>query len=1231
MDDAVNTESFDPFDTDTDPVSALERICESLESHEFFDNEPELNRDTLINEIMPELSEMKDILSNNTDSIVALSSVYLKEFSSDLSAAPADEMSAILKGLVAVGGEMPVSDLMVQRVDEAIEKISTTNIVNNDPEIFRGPIMDEIRSLVSDIRATDVMLSGNSEWGNIENTCRETISGNLQSAPEALKERIAQTGDPNAVFVYGTDQDGNIDRETILPNVDLAIRDSGAYTDRFGITLDGRLAASVEDVPRAREDIAAYIGALNDTMRSDPDYRLIDSFDLPLIQDAITMYNNGDLYDEEEGPIPEMDSALEKYAEAIQKVYGVDLIDREKLQDALENAFNDVSAEEGVERTSGYHAGGAGDIPPVSLEGVYTKDETPPVTTTATEDAGTAAMHGRSIQWAKTGDEGIDRMISRRNSLIDRSALIPTYRMNPVYTFTEMQIVFTAAAKGVPVNGKVPSGMECLVAYNSFLHTNLLEFAVLSVLGSVLDVVFGNTDSDNPKDVFLDDKGAQEKFDVAKIEDGVMRMASNIQKDGYTNVQTGRSNTNISYETRNAIADYIKHGATEEKAGDAVRMAYEKVVASPQFTEDTVTLLRTVFYNAGNEGTVTIEGKEIDFRVIDEPSGSTETAADADGKQDDEAAVRDKEDPQARTEPEDAADTAEAEPASMQEEAENLDTQDLDTQDTDIPEREEPEDFSDPAAAQGQEPDFDIYPEELQNDLSWDNADMEDEEDWIGDTDTLEGYDEPEGFAGYGDLTQEDDDRQGDADTSKDDRDAGLETDIGEAAAADTTDQIQPEEMPEDLAMDKEPADDGQDEEVEAQAQPEEQEIESDTDEHGLTGDEPVFAGDTDDMDAEQAARGETPPADKDKDEDDDKTDVMTAAAISADTQEKEQPELKEEVDISSGETADAGPGYTDVEMQEPSDSTPSVKEVALDGISQYVSEGDFGFGDLLNLNVGTEDEPVTLGEAVFSGDLSDSDVAGFIAEAMESYMNPEEENDDTTADDMIADAFAGLIDNFSNIMDSDNFAGMVTEAMDNLHDSDQTDSFHASVLDKVLENALPTEAVDIEFYEDDPFDDMEQTLQQNAMDMAGMEMDAVAADNPGLTDAGLEANSGMPDMVWENPTDTSADYLEDDDLTNRAATQYDGMADEDQGIDISLDDFKMDIQMPDDSPVTMPEDDSSTIQPVDPAYDASYNDPLLSDSEMDDPDYGYDAQQDFDYDVPAEFQDAGADYTIDV
>ena len=523
---------------DLDIGKRINELCDNLENalSELLSDDPDaldINVDLYHEQIQPAMADLREVFSNVDDSIVSSASIFLQENSDNIKDLPEDRLASLCNAFTTCSEDSSFFSVLRDTVDDAISNCSATGDFDK--------ITDYVKNLVDDLRSCDFNDVLTDDCKSIISDATDILSGHLDSLPEDEKQKIIDSDAGKDLFSYSTNEDGSIDKDTIKAVSGMTFDQDGSLTDKFGFTFDGDLikkfdfANSVEP----SDEIKDFCLLLNDLYKGEDGFVFLDQYDRDNLADVLKIKSFG-------LEIPEhCKESMAKYGAALQRLYNVDIQDKEKVSDAIEKfldkdedtaqkATNDdaekASSESGFEKAS-YEWENADENANNDF-----KDQTDNGKQNANNDfsnntsqtskdsyskrAADAEQHGISIVWEKTGNEKIDKFIEKRNDYINRDSLFPTYRRRFGYNYNTMRAVFLARREKIPINGKVPSVHDCMVAFQTFCNTNLIEAAVLEVvfaisdLFSALDNEEDSVDNDNKND-----KDAASADDIDKNSD----------------------------------------------------------------------------------------------------------------------------------------------------------------------------------------------------------------------------------------------------------------------------------------------------------------------------------------------------------------------------------------------------------------------------------------------------------------------------------------------------------------------------------------------------------------------------------------------------------------------------------------------------------------------------------------------------------------------------------------
>lgn len=539
---------------------SIEELCQSLEQSlsEFepldaHEDSLAVNIDIFRNDVVPAMESLKAVFTNAEDSVVAASSIYLKENVSDLSSIPADIKESLLQVFLLCGSENSITDIASSIVTETLENCSRTG---NFDEISKY-----VTNMITELRTGDFGKLFGDGCSSIISEASNILTSHLDGLSDAEKEKIIGSEDGKGFFSYDVKEDGAIDKDSIKAISGMEFHEDGSITDKFGITFTGEVTGHIkeEDSDDAAHAIRDFCILLNDLYKGEQGFAFLDEFDRNDLFDAVKLVAAG-------FEVPEhCTEALEKYGKALQRLYNVEILDKEKIaiavdkgmekdnvdgsEDSTDSGFQQAYYDWGNGNANQENEGKNGSKTDEGIDsGSQTDNDNVKVGSATSSHASEKSVesaeahsHGKSIIWEKTGDKQIDRLIDKRNEYIKNDSLIPTYRYKLGFSYNTMKIVFSAKMKGIEINGKVPTAMDCFLAVNAFTNTNIYESLIIGVFegisylfSSVSDSVKDKVSSDSPD---LKKAAAQEaKIEQAKelasekLEGSVVDMAKNISK-----------------------------------------------------------------------------------------------------------------------------------------------------------------------------------------------------------------------------------------------------------------------------------------------------------------------------------------------------------------------------------------------------------------------------------------------------------------------------------------------------------------------------------------------------------------------------------------------------------------------------------------------------------------------------------------------------------------------------
>ena len=537
----------------TDISTKIEEICNSLEisltefepidAHE---DSLAVNIDILKNDIIPAMESLKSVFSNAEASVISAASIYLKENVADIASIPNDIKESLLQVFMLSGSENSITQIAANVVENAIDKCSSTGDFN--------VITSYVQEMISEIRTGDFGTLFNDGCHKIISEATNILDAHLNGLSTEEKIKIAASGAGDELVSYNRNENGTIDETSINAVSGMSFNEDGSITDKFGITFTGDVVGRIreEDSSEAADKIREFALLLNDLYKGQDGFAFLDEDDRNNLFDSVKLVAAG-------FEVPEhCQESLEKYGKALQRLYNVEILDKQIITEAVDKCFEKENPEfDSTESVSSGFQKAAFDWEDFdkqqingksSENGTENKQDKERTEASASKnhsvgksvEAAEALSHGRSILWDKTGNEKIDRMIEKRNNYIKNDTIIPTYRYRFGYSYANMKILFSAKLNGIEINGKVPTAMDCFLAFNAFINTNAFEALIISVFEGVSDLFRDVKPSKN--DISTDNidskrqAASAEKVEqlkelaVEKLENSVKDMGVNISK-----------------------------------------------------------------------------------------------------------------------------------------------------------------------------------------------------------------------------------------------------------------------------------------------------------------------------------------------------------------------------------------------------------------------------------------------------------------------------------------------------------------------------------------------------------------------------------------------------------------------------------------------------------------------------------------------------------------------------
>ena len=806
---------------DLDIGKRINELCDNLENalSELLSDEPDAldtNVDLYHEQIQPAMADLREVFSNVDDSIVSSASIFLQENSDNIKDLPEDRLASLCNAFTTCSEDSSFFSVLRDTVDDAISNCSATGDFDK--------ITEYVKNLVDDLRSCDFNDVLTDDCKSIISDATDILSGHLDSLPEDEKQKIIDSDAGKELFTYSTNEDGSIDKDTIKAVSGMTFDQDGSLTDKFGFTFDGDLikkfdfANSVEP----SDEIKDFCLLLNDLYKGEDGFVFLDQYDRDNLADVLKIKSFG-------LEIPEhCKESMAKYGAALQRLYNVDIQDKEKVSDTIEKfldkdedvaqkATNDntekASSESGFEKAS-YEWGNADQNPGDDFKNDKSDNENQYHDTNndfqTSKDrysvkTAEAEQHGRSIIWEKTGNDKIDQFIEKRNEFIKNDSLFPTYRKRFGYNYSTMKAIFLARKEKEPINGKVPTIYDCMTAFSALYNTNLYSAIFLGIL-SAISKEEGKNDIDKEKDKISTEnvdskreeaqkaKTIQEgKLSEEKLEKSVVDMAKNIssilnkpEKDRTSRDKRDllRTSGAYFYSAKDLIRIYGSEKGVEAIKG-IVSKAFDSAFSEKGVSSSGMARL-SLLISQNSIFKVDGDKLKIDFGDLLKNHDQKDSATNDDKEKDKDAASTDKTD-----ENSDKAD------ADNEEDPDKTDADDEDDPDkADVDEEDDPdkadvdeEDDSDKTGADDEE---DPDKTDSNDEEDPDKADADDEED--PDKTGVDEEDDPD----KADVDEEDDPDKADVDEEEDpdktDSDDEEDQDKADADEEDDPDKVEADE-----------------------------------------------------------------------------------------------------------------------------------------------------------------------------------------------------------------------------------------------------------------------------------------------------------------------------------------------------------------------------------------------------------------------------------------------------
>lgn len=144
----------------------------------------------------------------------------------------------------------------------------------------------------------------------------------------------------HGIFSYGENADGSVDKSSINADSGFSLKSNGSFTNEIGLSLDGQFRSKIDGfsdpykIANGKDTIYQLPVAINEYFRGkDPNYKIVDEGNRVHVNVVYVLSNYiSDFKDLESFDDKEAFQAVEKYCEALEKVYAVNIPDPIKLK-----------------------------------------------------------------------------------------------------------------------------------------------------------------------------------------------------------------------------------------------------------------------------------------------------------------------------------------------------------------------------------------------------------------------------------------------------------------------------------------------------------------------------------------------------------------------------------------------------------------------------------------------------------------------------------------------------------------------------------------------------------------------------------------------------------------------------------------------------------------------------------------------------------------------------------
>src|SRR5699024_6820941 len=126
------------------------------------------------------LTEIKDVITNHSESNYVLSNIYLGGNLDNLADLPDNLRNTAFAEILGSNPDIDVRSALVERIDELVVDVSSIKF-----EDFTEDEFDRVSQAVSEVadgaREMDSVITDNPEWGTLEKNCSDMIVSDRKS------------------------------------------------------------------------------------------------------------------------------------------------------------------------------------------------------------------------------------------------------------------------------------------------------------------------------------------------------------------------------------------------------------------------------------------------------------------------------------------------------------------------------------------------------------------------------------------------------------------------------------------------------------------------------------------------------------------------------------------------------------------------------------------------------------------------------------------------------------------------------------------------------------------------------------------------------------------------------------------------------------------------------------------------------------------------------------------